>query len=80
LYIADQGNNRIRKVFRASGTIITIAGTGDEGFSGDGGDALAAALNQPAGLAIDSQGSLYVADQNNGRIRKLSPVTKGRLP
>ena len=70
LYIADMENNRIRKV--SGGTITTIAGKGDQGFSGDGGPATAASLNFPSGVAVDSAGNLYIADQNNSRIRKVS--------
>ncbi len=71
LYIADTYNFRVRKVSTA-GTITTIAGTGTPGASGDGGPATAARLNHPAGLAVDSIGTLYVADGGNGRIRKIS--------
>src|SRR5208282_4000958 len=70
LYVADQGNQRIRKV-DASGNISTVAGSGTAGFAGDGAAASAAELNQPAGVAVDSAGNLYVADQGNQRIRKV---------
>ncbi len=73
LYIADEGNSRIRKV--TGGTITTVAGNGNQGFSGDGGPATSAALNQPWGVAVDSAGSLYVADTVNNRIRKVSGGT-----
>ncbi|MBI2505708.1 MAG: SMP-30/gluconolactonase/LRE family protein, partial [Candidatus Latescibacteria bacterium] len=72
LYIADSDNHRIRKL-SPDGTIQTVAGTGMPGFGGDGGPALIALLDQPAGLAFDSRGSLYIADSANRRIRKLSP-------
>lgn len=72
LYIADTGNNRIRKV-TASGTISTVAGTGIGDFAGDGGVATAAKLNFPIGAAFDSTGNLYIADQGNNRIRKVTP-------
>jgi uncharacterized protein (TIGR03437 family) len=72
LYIADAGNNRIRKV--AAGVITTIAGTSDNGFSGDGGPALQAMLNYPWGLAMDSKGALYIAEDANNRVRKISDV------
>ena len=72
LYIADRDNHRIRKV-DAGGTIRTIAGTGLPGFSGEGGMATNAALNFPAGLALDEAGAhLYIADRDNHRIRRLS--------
>ncbi len=61
LYIADSGNNRVR-VVSAAGIITTLAGTGVDSFSGDGGPAGAAALNYPWGLTIDSSGTLYIAD------------------
>ena len=70
LYIADWGNHRVRKV-DASGNISTIAGTGTGGFGGDGGAASAAQLQNPAGLAVDSAGNLYIADYSNHRIRKV---------
>ena len=70
LYIADSGNNRIRKV-DATGTITTIAGTGEYGFSGDGGPAVQAALYYPAGVAVDGAGNLFIADSGNNRIRRV---------
>lgn len=73
IYIADSSNNRIRKI-DTSGNISTYAGTGVGGFSGDAGAATSAELNQPAGLAIDSAGNLYVCDNLNSRIRKISPA------
>lgn len=71
IFISDSGNHRIRKV-DANGIITTIAGTGVEGYGGDGGPAINAKLKYPAGLAIDSQGNLYFADNGNYRIRKIS--------
>ena len=70
LYIADAGNRRIRKI-DSTGTITTIAGTGEFGFSGDGGPAAAARLDFPYGVAVDSAGNLYIADAGNRRIRKI---------
>ena len=70
LYIADYGNCRIRKV-NTSGIITTIAG-GLQGYSGDGGAATAAKLNNPASVSFDATGNLYIADRNNNRIRKIS--------
>jgi trimeric autotransporter adhesin len=72
LYIADQWNNRVRKV-DTSGIITTIAGNGTEGFGGDGGPAVGAELDRPTGLAVDNAGSLYIADTNNHRVRKVDP-------
>jgi sugar lactone lactonase YvrE len=71
-YIADRANHRIRKV-SPSGQITTVAGTGDVGFSGDGGPASCAKLFSPFGVALDSNGNLYIADFGNHRIRKVSP-------
>ena len=70
LYFADLSNNRIRKV-DTHGIITTIAGNGNEGFSGDGGAAIAAQLNNPHCVAVDSAGNVYFSDTNNQRIRKV---------
>lgn len=72
IYIADTGNNRIRMV-SPTGIITTIAGTGETGYSGDGGSALNARLSLPSGLTVDSAGNLYFSDTNNFRVRKISP-------
>jgi uncharacterized protein (TIGR03437 family) len=71
LFIADGGNNRIRKV-SASGIITTVAGNGKGGFSGDGGLATSASLSLPIGVAVDANGNIFVADWGNNRIRKVS--------
>jgi uncharacterized protein (TIGR03437 family) len=73
LYIADTGNHRVRFVGR-DGIIRTIAGDGTAGFAGDGGAAHLARLNSPAAVAVDPQGRLYIADLDNGRIRRLAPL------
>lgn len=70
LYVADTGNNRVRKVSRA-GRITSFVGSGSPGSGGDGGPAIAAQLFAPEGLAIDSAGNLYIADTGNNRVRKL---------
>ena len=72
LYIADNYNNRIRKVSAASGIITTVAGNGVAGHSGDGGPAVSAALNGPLDVAADTSGNLYIADSRNYRIRKVA--------
>ena len=72
LYVADSFNHRIRRV-DPSGTITTIAGTGERGFSGDGGPAVAAQLRRPEGVAVDAAGNLYIADRYNNRIRRVDP-------
>lgn len=74
VYIADSGNDAIRKV-STSGTITTVAGTGQTGFSGDGGPATSAQLSYPRGVTVDSLGNLYIADFGNGRVRKVSNGT-----
>src|SRR5438128_2696002 len=69
--ISDSSNNRIRIVF-PNGTITTIAGNGNSGFSGDEGPATFASLQIPLGIAIDSVGNVFIADADNNRIRKVS--------
>ena len=71
VYIGDSPNHRIRKVTPA-GIISTIAGTGTMGFLGDGGPATDARLNNPSGVAVDAAGNVYVADNGNHRIRKIT--------
>ena len=73
LYIADHRNSRIRKVDAATGIINTVAGTGQQGFRGDGGPATQAAISLPRDVALDADGSLYIADGANNRIRKVDP-------
>jgi len=70
LYINDLGNNRIRMV--SNGVITTVAGNGTAGFNGDNGPATSAELNFPEGIAVDGVGNLYIADQDNHRVRKIS--------
>ncbi len=70
IYIADRGNNRILKV-DDSGTISTVAGTPGSGYSGDGGAATNAKLNQPYGVSVDGSGNIYIADTSNQRVRKI---------
>ena len=72
LYIADRENHRVRKV-SPDGTITTVAGTGEAGFSGDGGPAVQARLNLPSGVTTDSKGNLYISDRSNDRIRVVDP-------
>ena len=70
VYIADELNNRIRRVH--SGIISTIAGTGVAGYTGDGFAATAAYLNAPFGIAVDATGNLYIADNQNFRVRMVN--------
>jgi sugar lactone lactonase YvrE len=89
LYIADSDNQRIRKV-AANGVIRTIAGSTSDailfgGFSGDGGPAISAELNQPMGLALDTHGALYVADYQKQRVRRIQasgsrPLNSSAIP
>jgi sugar lactone lactonase YvrE len=75
LFIADQENHRIRKVAAITGIISTVAGTGSSGYSGDGGPATAAKLNKPTGIYVDTAGNLFIADQENHRVRKVTATT-----
>lgn len=75
LFIADTDNNVIRRVYALSGTIATVAGNGVAGYSGDGGYALQAELQNPQGVAVDSTGRLYIADTGNNVVRTVDPVT-----
>lgn len=71
LYVADWDNYRVRKI-SPEGIISTFAGNGKEGFGGDGGPAVQASLS-PVDLSVDREGNLYVADDENNRIRKITP-------
>ena len=73
IYIAEAANCRVRRV--GGGTILTIAGTGVCGFSGDGGNATTAQLDGPSAVALDAGGNVYIADANNCRIRKITGTT-----
>jgi sugar lactone lactonase YvrE len=75
LYIADQSNNRVRAVDLATGVIRTVAGTGIAAYNGDGVAATETGLAGPSGLALASDGTLFIADSFNGRIRAVDPVT-----
>jgi len=81
LYIADTGDMRVRKIDASSGIITTVAGNspglGIGDFSGDGGAATSAALNSPDGVALDSAGNVYIADNGSQRIRKVD--TSGNI-
>lgn len=71
LYFADADNHRVRVLDLAAGTITTVAGTGEQGYAGDGGAALDAQLNRPFGIAFDDAGDLYISDTFNSRVRKV---------
>ena len=72
LYIADQFNQRIRKIDTA-GIITTVAGNGNATYSGDGGPALDASLNYPGGVIVDTSGNIFFGDDLNYRVRRVSP-------
>lgn len=74
-YIADTGNNVVRKVAAGSGIITTFAGTGIAGYSGDNGSAITAQLNAPWALAVDGAGNLYIADSGNRVVRMVAAGT-----
>jgi len=71
LYLADQENNRIRKINSVTGEVTTVAGTGGVGYSGDGGQALEAQLNFPCDVTCAPNGDVYVADTHNHVVRKI---------
>jgi serine/threonine-protein kinase len=72
VYIVEAATNRVRKV-DPHGVMTTIAGTGQAGFSGDGGPAGRADLQNPADVAVDARGNVYIADRGNNRIRQIKP-------
>ncbi|MCF8721587.1 NHL domain-containing protein [Nitrospina gracilis] len=74
LYIADRGNNRVRKVDAESGLMTTIAGDGGFFFIGDNGPAYRASIAGPTDVAVDDEGNVYIADRNNNRIRKVNAL------
>ena len=64
----------VREVVKATGDIITVAGNGTAGYSGDNGPATAAELNDPGRVAVDSAGDLFIADRNNNVVREFTPA------
>ncbi len=72
IYFADNGNNRIRKIRKSDSTISSVAGNGVMGFNGDNIAATAAAIAYPTSICIDNSGNLYIADNNNNRVRKIN--------
>ena len=75
LYLSDTMNHRVRRVDGKTGVITTVAGTGKNGFSGDGGPATRADLNEPYGIALDLSGNLFLADRLNRRVRRIEGAT-----
>jgi uncharacterized repeat protein (TIGR01451 family) len=78
LFLADPGNNRIRKV-TPFGIIRTVVGSGLIGFSGDGGPVISAVLNYPNGVAVDAAGNLFLVDSYNGRVRRVESTLAPKL-
>ena len=72
IYIADTGNNVVREVAAKTSVTSTVAGTGVAGYTGDAGAATAARLNAPAGIAVDANGNVYLADTGNNVVRKIT--------
>ena len=75
LYVAEAMNHCVRRIDRASGTITTVAGTGGQGYSGDGGPASRATMDQPYSLQVDANGDIYIVDRLNAAIRKVAAAT-----
>jgi len=75
IYIADTGNNVVRRVDAATSIITTVVGTGTAGYSGDNGKAISAQLSAPVALAVDSAGNLYIADSGNKVVRRVAAAT-----
>ncbi len=73
LFVADQFNDRIRRIDSLTGIITTVAGDGTTGYSGDGGLATKAQLNDPTGIAVDAAGNLWITDRHNAVIRRVTP-------
>ncbi|HEX5431705.1 MAG TPA: IPT/TIG domain-containing protein [Bryobacteraceae bacterium] len=73
LYISDTANHRVREVIWSQNVIVTVAGNGNPGYSGDSGLAKFARLHTPLGIAVDAAGNLYIADSGNQVIRKVDP-------
>lgn len=80
IYIADSGNNRIRKIDIKTGIISTVVGDGKKGFAGDGGVASNANLSLPSQIAIDNDGNLLFTDVGNNRIRVVKAIAVGKQP
>lgn len=70
LYVADTGNNVVRRI-DGEGAVTTVVGSGESGFSGDGGDRLACDLKRPSAIVFDAEGSAWIADTGNHRVRRV---------
>ncbi len=78
VYIGDYLNDRVRKITASTGIISTIAGTGVDGYAGDGSAAVACTMSGPAGVALDASGNVYFADNNNSIIREIN-ISTGKI-
>ena len=74
IYVVERSTNRIRKIDAVTGKLSTVAGTGTDGFSGDGGPATSAMLSNPLGICVDADGDIFITDNN--RIRKIDAATR----
>lgn len=70
VFVSDRDDNRVRLYNAASGSMLTVVGTGGGGSTGDGGPGTLAQTNKPAGLFLDSSGNLYITEEGSGRVRK----------
>ncbi len=75
VFVTDSDNHRIRRIDAGTGEITTVAGTGTEGYSGDGGPATAAELDEPVGLTMDPAGNLWFADHDSDTVRRIDAGT-----
>ena len=75
LYVAEATNHCVRRIDAATGRIATVAGNGSQGYSGDGGPAVAATMDQPYSLQVDGNGDIYIVDRLNSVIRKVDAAT-----
>jgi sugar lactone lactonase YvrE len=73
IFLADTENQAIRRIDGKSGVVSTLAGNGEEGYSGDGGPATMAKLARPHGICVDGDGVVYVGDTLNHRVREVRP-------
>ena len=75
LYICEVANHRVRRLDLATGQISTVAGCGEKGYSGDGGPATDAALNEPEDVFVDASGHIFIADTQNKVIRRVDAAS-----
>jgi len=75
LYVAEDTNHCVRRVAKETGIVTTVTGTGKEGYSGDGGPARHATMNQPYSLQIDTNGDIYIVDRLNAAVRKVDAAS-----